>query len=221
MSLIDASEESTPSTAPMETLVVRRRQRLRDQVGEHALVRFGGPPGAGSATARKKRGDQRHDVMDRMRNETTPSESLPDADIERQPDRCRSGARAERRRRRGSGRSTYSSAAPDPPPCRAAALKFGKLEAKALPASKNGTTPIVSVTLTRNSADASNRLRPPTIGAPPGGRPEAVVGDSRAPSRRRRRRSASWRGFRRAPGRPWRRPRPGRRGRSASRGRCE
>ena len=40
-------------------------------------------------------------------------------------------------------------------------LKFGKLAVKALPASKNGTIPIVSVTLTRTSADASNRLRPP------------------------------------------------------------
>src|ERR1700730_2261939 len=39
--------------------------------------------------------------------------------------------------------------------------KSGKLPAKAVPASKKGTTPIVAVTLMRASIEASSRLRPP------------------------------------------------------------
>ena len=42
MSLMVASEDSTPSTAPMETLSDGDDKAPRDQVGEHALVAFRG-----------------------------------------------------------------------------------------------------------------------------------------------------------------------------------
>ena len=56
MSLIEASEDSTPSTAPIETLVVSRGERPRKQIGENALVRFGR---ARLPAERDQRDDQR------------------------------------------------------------------------------------------------------------------------------------------------------------------
>ena len=56
MSLIDASEESTPSTAPIETLVVGEESACEMRLARHAFVRL---VGARGRARDDQRGDQR------------------------------------------------------------------------------------------------------------------------------------------------------------------